>query len=482
MNVLPSSASPPKRAEIAVVGSGFAASFFLWKLLQSAPETISVVVLERGALRDHATQIAERPSKHRFPTHLYRDGGSVSKPWNFALGVGGSSNCWSGNTPRQIPTDFELATRCGVGRDWPFRYEDLEPHYCEVERVMEIAGNGGPSFMSTPYPLGPHRFSDPEKALHALWPGQFFPMPTARATAGSMRPQCCTNDICRLCPIDAKFTILNGLWQVYEDARVTVVTEAEVEQVDIAGGRARGLVWRRGDARGRIEADHVVLAANGLFNPHILLRSGDDHLQTGRRLHEQVGLVGRVYLDGMDSFQGSTSATGYGTMLYDDDARRKDRAALLVETDSAGRFRTEPNRWRQVLPIRLVVEDLPLPENRVRLDPNVPDLPVTEFNGISDYASRAIDTLEADLAHVFGGLPVERIEITGRAPTESHIQGTTVMGDDPADSVVDQDGLHHVWRDLRVLGSSVFPTGAPANPTLTLSAHAVRAADRMETW
>jgi choline dehydrogenase-like flavoprotein len=44
------------------------------------------------------------------------------------------------------------------------------------------------------------------------------------------------------------------------------------------------------------------------------------------------------------------------------------------------------------------------------------------------------------------------------------------MGSDPASSVVDKYLVHHHIRNLVVLGSSVFPTSSPANPTLTLSA------------
>ncbi|MEO0931940.1 MAG: GMC oxidoreductase, partial [Pseudomonadota bacterium] len=249
--------------------------------------------------------------------------------------------------------------------------------------------------------------------------------------------------------------------------------------VDVAAGRAQGLNWRRANAEGTTKTDHAVLGANGLFNPEILLRSGDPSPLTGRRLHEQVGIVGQVLLDGVDSFQGTTNISGIGYMLYDNDDRRQSKAAALLETKSVGRMRADPGRWRQVLPIRLVIEDMPDEVNLVRITPDS-DKPVAEHNKISDYAQRAVDSAEVDLAEVFQKLPVERIEIKGFAPTESHIQGTTVMGHDPTSSVTDADGLHHRWGDLRILGSSLFPTGAAANPTLTIAAHAIRAAERME--
>ncbi len=53
------------------------------------------------------------------------------------------------------------------------------------------------------------------------------------------------------------------------------------------------------------------------------------------------------------------------------------------------------------------------------------------------------------------------------------------MGTDPEDSVVDADLRHHGTRNLVVLGAGVFPTCPAGNPTLTLSALAVRSAERL---
>ena len=44
------------------------------------------------------------------------------------------------------------------------------------------------------------------------------------------------------------------------------------------------------------------------------------------------------------------------------------------------------------------------------------------------------------------------------------------MGDDPNNSVVDRWGRAHDVPNLWIVGSSVFPTSATANPTLTISA------------
>ena len=58
--------------------------------------------------------------------------------------------------------------------------------------------------------------------------------------------------------------------------------------------------------------------------------------------------------------------------------------------------------------------------------------------------------------------------------TAAHIMGTCIMGKDAKDSVVDHSGRTHDHHNLFILGSSVFATGATANPTLTLAALALR--------
>ena len=59
--------------------------------------------------------------------------------------------------------------------------------------------------------------------------------------------------------------------------------------------------------------------------------------------------------------------------------------------------------------------------------------------------------------------------------------GTCKMGNNPYTSVVDANGRSHEHRNLYVVGSSVFVTGASANPTLTLAALALRTADAIKT-
>jgi choline dehydrogenase-like flavoprotein len=60
-----------------------------------------------------------------------------------------------------------------------------------------------------------------------------------------------------------------------------------------------------------------------------------------------------------------------------------------------------------------------------------------------------------------------------------HHMGTTRMHADPKQGVVDANCRMHSTENLFIAGSSVFPTGGFANPTLTIVALAVRLADHI---
>ena len=72
------------------------------------------------------------------------------------------------------------------------------------------------------------------------------------------------------------------------------------------------------------------------------------------------------------------------------------------------------------------------------------------------------------------------VPITDGLGETYHHMGTTRMAEDPREGVVDKDCAVHGMDNLYVAGSSVFPTGGQANPTLTLVALALRLADRLK--
>jgi choline dehydrogenase-like flavoprotein len=76
-----------------------------------------------------------------------------------------------------------------------------------------------------------------------------------------------------------------------------------------------------------------------------------------------------------------------------------------------------------------------------------------------------------------GRLLPEKVE--PRFTDASHHMGTTRMGRDPRTSVVDPFGRVHGIDNLWIAGSSIFPSGGHANPTLTIVALALRQARRI---
>jgi len=98
---------------------------------------------------------------------------------------------------------------------------------------------------------------------------------------------------------------------------------------------------------------------------------------------------------------------------------------------------------------------------------------------IEPYVARAAEaTLEnyARIAELLGGTEVEfNTEYGGN----NHIMGTTIMGEDPANSVVDADCRCHDHPNLFIGGLSVFSTGGTVNCGLTIAALALRLADTM---
>lgn len=471
------------RYDAIIIGTGFAGAFFLLRWLERASPTSRVLVLERGREDTKAWQLAHRAASSIEPGAVFVNG-NRDKDWYTSPGLGGNSKCWWGGATRMMPGDFELKTRYGVGLDWPLRYDDLEAHYGVVEAVMSVSGPvDSPMPRSRPLPQPPHRFSHPDELLKQKFPDGWYHAATTRArVATGTRGICCATGICELCPVDAKFTIQNGLAAIYRDPRVELSLESPVLAIETAADHASGVVYRRDGREQRAEGELVVLAASALFNPHILLRSGITHPLLGRRLHEQLPVDVCLDLQGVKSYTGSSVISGNGYLFYEGEHRR-DHAACMIETWNApfayGRpsFRTERQRWTERLFMRFMFDDLPRDDNRVFVHAANPELAETEFHGYSDYAMRGMAQIPKMVERLAQALPVERIVSTQIGSTTAHIQGTVVMGTDPGTSIVDGQLLHHRLRNLYVLGASAFPTASPAYPSITISAMSLRAAD-----
>lgn len=451
--------------DVVIVGSSFAAMFFLAGL----PKALRVLVVEKGPVVSWEAQVLDGSR----PRENIRVANTSDRPKSFVAHslFGGNSNCWWGQTPRFHPNDFRLASLYGVGEDWPLGYDDLEPFYLEVEQAMQISGEGTEHIFprSGPYPYPAHALSRTDVALVAHDPLSWVPVATARAN-GSDYGQCCANGICDICPVDAKFRVANSTGLFARDG-VHLLTGAEVRAVEAQAGRATGVVVVGPKGEARIRASAVALAANAFFNPAILLRSGLGGAATGHYLHEQTSVTLMIDVDHPNWFGGS-SITLHGYGAYDGDHRREAGAVLIENYNAPNALRPERGRWTERMRLKLIAEDLPQAGNRVVLDEA--GEPFAEWIGHTDYAARGLARAEAMLPALMP-FAIEGVAERHLSDTEAHIQGTHRMGLDPATSVTDPDLRVHGVDGLYALGAGAFPTSSPANPTLTLSALALRA-------
>lgn len=474
--------------DLIVVGTGFASSFFLKKYLEKNPAGKKVLVLERGRLYTHTDRVLNAGgTPPSFLSEIETNEQSIrnanpEKPWIFDLNFGGSSNCWWGCTPRFMPNDFMLRSLYGRGIDWPVTYDQLEKYYCEAEDIMGISGPDKTPFpKSRKYPLPHHALSTIDKKMQQAYGDLWISQPTARASRPfGKRNACCSSDTCNICPADAKFTIENGLSEIYQDPRVELKYGWQVYKIDFENNIAKRVVCTPTGHKDlnhvqAYEAEVIALGANAIFNPHILLNSGDTNAHTGKGLSEQRAFSVVAHID-TDNLGGSSAITANGYMEYDGPFR-KDSASCLIENHNAPIIRNQRGKWRKLFIFKFLFEALPDPENAVRKSDD-PFKPLVRYLDRGDYVSNGRKRIEQGLAKMFSPFSVEDLIIDkDYYSTEAHVLGSARMGRDASDSVVDKHQIHHQYRNLFVLGGSSFPTISAANPTLTISALSLMAAD-----
>lgn len=135
-------------------------------------------------------------------------------------------------------------------------------------------------------------------------------------------------------------------------------------------------------------------------------------------------------------------------------------------------------------------EQAPNPDNRVTLSNKIDKLGCQQAQLTwrwtdTDITSirRAQTIFAQEIAQA--GLGQFHIELNGDLPellsaSTHHNMGTTRMHIDPKQGVVDANCQVHNISNLFIAGSSVFPTGGYANPTLTIVALAIRLADHIK--
>ena len=131
------------------------------------------------------------------------------------------------------------------------------------------------------------------------------------------------------------------------------------------------------------------------------------------------------------------------------------------------------------------VEQLPDPENRIVLSEDQRDglgLPKPEIHySHDDYSNLGLAAIREVHDFVFAQMGASNVFHLPHILGSGHIMGTTRMGTDPTASVVDTNLQCHDHPNLFIVGSAVYPTGATANPTLTIAALSLRLAHYLGT-
>ena len=288
---------------------------------------------------------------------------------------------------------------------------------------------------------------------------------------------------------------------------VTLLRKAYVSRLETSGDgkRVSAVHVTRNGAEERYSADIVVVACGALSSALLLLRSASAQHPNG--LANGSDQVGRNYMRHNQSVLMALSKEINDTVFQKtlavsdfyfgaDDWHYPHGLIQMCARSHPDDIRAEvlPS-WLEWLPdtpfevmsrhamdFWLSSEDLPRPENRIRLDADGRVvLELTENNMEAHRRLRA--RLEA-LLSACGMHPhlIERklyfgkgIPIGGTA----HQAGTARFGTDPATSVLDLDCKAHEIDNLYVADASFFPSIAAVNPTLTIVANALRVADRI---
>lgn len=481
--------APVDGADVCVVGAGQAAALAAGSLAERGH---AVVVLAAGR-RVGRTRV-ERLKRRASPA-ASADGGPVAG----APGAGGRRD---GVAPRYRQADFELESRCGVGRDWPVSYEDLRPYYAEAERRLGVAGDADAPFQPPrdgPFPGG----APPSSGVDRLFAAAadeldvtLHPVPGVGPADRADGPE----------RVGRRWTAgAGGPGRVAERDGVTVVEGASVRRLEHGpdGERVTAAVYRtpRGGTH-RQAADAFVTACGAVETVRLLSRSASEAYPNG--LANGSGTLGRYLLARprdtvvgvLDEPTGGhhRSPAGFGTLQFADPTA--DRAGLSVilcagatpaevalETDGWGDRLLDEVEFAYGDTVRATagVGCLPRADNRVRLDTGT-DGGVRFTPG--RFARRARERARAvgrEVIEQLGGVVAPDATAGGGGPPGGTcLLGGARMGVDPAGSVVDPHLRAHDLSNLSVGGWAPFVTASGVDPFLTVAALSLKAAEGVD--
>jgi len=473
-----------------------------------AQKGIDTVWLEAGGLMSLADIEQDPPTMDRKMGWLDK---RIGPPVWLCKTVGGTTVRWSGMTPRIQNHEFRPLTTYGriddtSTIDWPLTLEELEPYYTRAESRMGVSGTGD-------IPLYPE--ANNYKVLHAGATRLGYKEITTRhvainPVARDGRPGCRHLGFCHSgCKIGAKWSTLYT-----EIPKAEATNHFELRPGAMAlqithdgGGKVTGVVYR--DSEGVVreqKARAVCVAGNVVETTRLLLNSESSLFPEG--MANSSGHLGRNYMRHMLGFvyaimpgpvNGHRSARQNGMML-DEQYHKPERGfagGYIVETAAGppdGLMNTMGDSWgheatrfidnySHVAGVFITGEDPPQASNRITLHPTDKDeaglaVPVLEYQDHPNSVSMRTHATSVGrkIYETLGA--TETFESTGVVST-CHNMGVARMSEHPGDGVTNRWGRTHDVENLFVSDGSVFTSSGAANPTLTITALAIRQAEHI---
>ena len=435
--------------------------------------------------------------------------------------AGGATWHWAGICWRLTPEDMRLKSLYGVGRDWPFSHEIIEPYYTRAEYAIGVCGPSDPTLQwppngkrSKPYPMGPipfgpgeHRFTEAAARIGMI----NLPAPQARNSGVSYngRPACCGNNNCfPVCPIAAKYDASTALPKI-EASGGKILANAVVYRIETGKKNAIEAVhYFDPDKRShRVTARLFVIACNGIETPKLLLLSKDERNpngvanssdQVGRNMMDQPKLTAELELQEplwtgvgpvqsssiLNTTQGEFRNRHAGAMFrMENFARSPVGAAAALKKGLVGKALDAEIRRLSACTARLTVEHeiLPSANNRLTLSSQKDWLGINKPNihyDVGDYVRQSAKEYTVPrLQQLAAELGATKFQLSPEFLNSDHIMGGCVMGADPATAVVDADCRAHDHSNLFLPGGGAMPSATASNSTLTMTALALKAAD-----
>ncbi|HEX6813587.1 MAG TPA: GMC family oxidoreductase [Planctomycetota bacterium] len=501
--------------DVVLIGTGAGGGTLLHKLAASGRR---ILVLERGGF-------LPRERANWDPGAVFRDGRyKTREEWRDARGrpfhpgthycVGGNTKVYGAALFRFRERDFEqVQHHGGVSPAWPIRYADLEPHYGEAEQLYRVRGDrgGDPTepWASRPYPFPRVEHEPRIQQLHddlvreGLRPFHVplgIQLDQGRPDSACIRCATCDGFPCLVqAKADSETLCVRP---ALRRENVTLLTGAVVQRLETngAGTAVTRVVVERGGVREQYSGDLVVVACGAVNSAALLLRSANERHPHG--LANGSGVVGRHYMSHLNSvmlmvgsepnptvFQktialndwyfaapGSELPLGHVSMVG-----KSDRVVLQAGAPWFAPSAALDWMARHAIDFWLTSEDLPQPENRVRLDGD--GRIVLDYRPNNETAHRLLQRqLRAVLRRITrrrSRIPPlflsQRIPLAGVA----HQCGTVRFGDDPRTSALDRDCKAHELDNLYVVDGSFFVSSSAVNPALTIMANALRVGDHL---